>query len=49
MVRVLQEAGVDLHLTRQHWLQLVQHVVPGRDLVVPRRQLGVSGMTPSSF
>ena len=41
VVGVLEEAGVDLHLAREHRLQLVRHVVPGRDLVVARGQLGV--------
>ena len=35
VVGVLEEAGVDLHLAREHGLQLVGHVVPGGDLVVP--------------
>ena len=34
VVGVLQEPGVDLHLAGQHRLQLVGHVLPGRDLVV---------------
>ena len=37
MVGVLQEAGVHLHLPGQHRLQLVGHVVPGRDLAVDGR------------
>ena len=41
MVGVLEEPGVDLHLPRQHRLELGGHVVPGGDLVVPRGQLGV--------
>ena len=39
VVGVLEEAGVDLHLAREHRLELVGHVVPGWDLLVPRRQL----------
>ena len=35
VVGVLEEAGVDLHLAREHRLELVGHVVPGRDHVVP--------------
>ena len=49
VVGVLEEAGVDLHLPREHRLQLVGHVVPGGDLVVPRRQLRLRGHDPSSF
>ena len=41
VVGVLEEPGVHLHLPRQHRLELVGHVVPGRDLGVPRGQLGV--------
>jgi hypothetical protein len=41
VVGVLEEPGVHLHLARQHRLQRVGHVVPGRDLGVTRRQLGV--------
>ena len=37
VVRVLEEAGVDLHLAGEHRLQLVGHVVPGRDLLVAGR------------
>ena len=37
VVRVLEEPGVDLHLTREDGLHLVGHVVPGGDLLVPRR------------
>ena len=29
VVGVLEEAGVDLHLAREHGLQVVGHVVPG--------------------
>ena len=50
VVGVLEEPGVDLHLAREDRLQVVRHVVPGRDL---RRARAVSsasaGMTPSSF
>ena len=49
VVGVLEEARVDLHLAREHRLQLVRHVVPCGDLVVPGRQLGVGGITPSAF
>ena len=41
MVGVLQEAGVDLHLAREHRLEVVGHVVPGRDLLGPVGQLGL--------
>ena len=40
-VGVLEEPGVDLHLPREHRLELLRHVVPGRDLVVAGGQLGV--------
>ena len=43
VVGLLEETGVDLHLARQHRLELVGHVVPGRDLFVARGQLGVGG------
>ena len=43
VVGLLQKAGVDLHLARQHGLELGRHVVPGGDLLRPRRQLGVGG------
>ena len=43
MVGVLHERGVDLHLALEHRLELRIHVVPGRDLLVARRQLGVGG------
>ena len=40
-VGVLQEAGVDLHLTGQDRLEVVGHVVPRGDLRRPGRELGV--------
>ena len=40
VVGVLQEPGVHLHLPGQHRLQVIRHVVPGRDLGVPRGQFG---------
>ena len=43
MVGVLHERGVDLHLALEHRLELGIHVIPGRDLLVARRQLGVGG------
>ena len=43
VVGVLEEAGVDLHLAREHRLEIVGHVVPRGDLVVPRGELGVGG------
>jgi hypothetical protein len=46
VVGVLQEAGVDLHLAGQHRHELVGHVDPGRDLLVPAGQLGVGGDDP---
>ncbi len=41
VIGVLQEPGVHLHLPGQHRLQLVGHVVPRRDHVVPHGQLRV--------
>ena len=41
VVGVLQEPGVDLHLASQYRLQLVGHVVPGRDLSRAGGQLGI--------
>ena len=41
VVGVLQEPGEHLHLAGQHRLELVGHVVPGRDLGVAGGQLGV--------
>ena len=46
VVGVLQESGVDLHLPGQHRLQVVGHVVPGRDLRRSRGQLGVGRDDP---
>ena len=43
VVGVLEEAGVDLHLAGEDRLQLIGHVVPGGDLVVPRCQLRLRG------
>ncbi len=40
-VGVLEEAGVDLHLPLEHRSQLRVHLVPRRDLGVPRRELRV--------
>ena len=40
-VRVLQEAGVHLHLTREDRLQLSRHVVPRGNLLVAGSQLAV--------
>ena len=39
VVGVLEEPGVHLHLPGQHRLQLLRHLVPRRDLLVPRGQL----------
>ena len=41
MVGVLHERGVHFHLALEHRLELGIHVVPGRDLLVARRQFGV--------
>ena len=41
MVGVLHEAGVDLHLPGEHRLEIVGDLIPGRDLLGPRRQLGL--------
>ena len=41
VVGVLEEAGVHLHLPREHRLEIVGHVVPGRDLLGPLGQLGL--------
>ena len=49
VVGVLEEAGVDLHLPCEHGLELLGHVVPGRDLVVARGELGVLGDHPELF
>jgi hypothetical protein len=46
VVGVLQEPGVDLHLAGQHRLEVLGHVVPGRDLGRPGGQLGVLGNHP---
>ena len=43
MVGVLHEARVDLHLAREHRLELLRQVRPGRDLVRARGQLRVRG------
>jgi hypothetical protein len=49
VVGVLEESGVDLHLAREDRLQLVGHVVPGRDLLVPRGQLRIRWDDPKLF
>jgi hypothetical protein len=41
MVGVGHEPGIDLHLALKDRLQLLGHVVPGRDLGVPLGQLGI--------
>ena len=41
VVGVLQECRVHLHLPGEHRLEVIRHVLPGRDLVVPRRELAV--------
>ena len=41
VVGVLHERGVHFHLALEHRLELGIHVVPGRNLLVPRRQHGV--------
>jgi hypothetical protein len=46
VVGVLQEPGVDLHLAREHRLELLGHVVPRRDLLGPRRELRVGRHDP---
>ena len=46
MVGVRQEPGVHLHLTSQHRLQVVGHVVPRRDLLGPGGEFGVPGDDP---
>ena len=43
VVGVLQEPGVDLHLPGQHRLELLGHVIPGRDLLGRARQLASGG------
>src|SRR2546428_152793 len=40
VVGVLEETCVVLHLPAQHRLERLVHLVPGRDVVVPRGQLG---------
>ena len=49
VVGVLEEAGVDLHLAREHGLQVVGHVVPGGDLLGRSVSSASAGITPSSF
>ncbi len=43
VVGVLHEPGVDLHLSGEHRLEVVGHVVPRWDLVGPSGELGVIG------
>ena len=43
MIGVLHEGGVDLHLALEGGLELRVHLVPRRNLLVPRRELCVSG------
>ena len=43
VVGVLEEPGVDLHLTGQHRLELVRHVLPCGDLGMPGGELRVGG------
>ena len=43
VVGVLEEAGVDLHLAGEDRLQLIGHVLPGGNLLVPRCQLRLRG------
>ena len=43
MVGVLHERGIHLHLALQRRLELGIHVIPGRDLLVARRQHGIGG------
>ncbi len=45
-VRVLQEAGIDLHLSLQDRLELVVHLVPRRDLGRPGGQFGIGPDDP---
>ena len=46
VVGVLEEAGVDLHLAGENRLQIIGHVVPGGNLLVPRRQHRLRGHYP---
>jgi hypothetical protein len=46
VVGVLQEPGIDLHLPGQHRLELLVHVLPGRDLVMAAGQLSILGDDP---
>ena len=41
VIRVLHEARVHFHLAAQHRLEILRHLVPTRDLLVPRRELAV--------
>ena len=41
VIRLLQEARVELHLAGEHRLEVVGHLIPARDLVVPLGQFGV--------
>ena len=43
VIRVLRVAGVHLHLAGVERLEVVGHVVPGRERLVAGRQLGVGG------
>ncbi len=46
MVGVIEEPGIDLHLSCQHRPEIVGHVVPCGDLGGPRGQLCVTGDDP---
>lgn len=41
IIGVLHVAGVDLHLPRQHRLEIIRHVLPPWDLLVPRGRLSI--------
>ena len=41
VIDVLKGSRVDLHLADKHGLECGGHCVPGRDILVPLRQLGV--------
>ncbi len=49
VVGMLQEAGVDLHLTGQNRLEVGVHVVPARDFIWASRELGVLGNDSQFF
>ena len=41
VVGVREEACVDLHLALEDRLELLWHIIPGRDLLMPLREVGI--------